>query len=108
VIPLMPGITCSEAPMMARQSSDQASLFYEFGWMSVPKDHLLRHINVLMTPVLGGVHEHLKSYYSEIGRPSIDPEFAGNVALLTLNYFADDASALAAGAHRSVSEANNF
>src|SRR4029077_5992214 len=69
------GILCSEAPMMGRQSSDQASLFYEFRLDArVPKDHLLRHVNVFMTPVLGGVHEHLKSYYSEIGRPSIDPE----------------------------------
>ncbi len=55
---------------MGRQSSDQASLFYEFRLDArVPQDHLLRHINVFMTPVLGGVHEHLKSYYSEIGRP---------------------------------------
>ena len=71
--------------MMGRQSSDQASLFYEFRLDArVPKDHLLRHINVFMTPVLGGVHEHLKSYYSEIGRPSIDPELM--IRMLIVGY----------------------
>ena len=37
-----------------------------------------------MTPVLGGVHEHLKSYYSEIGRPSIDPELM--IRMLIVGY----------------------
>ena len=41
--------------MMGQQSSDQARLFYEFGSMiAIPKDHLLRPINVFVTPVLGG------------------------------------------------------
>ena len=34
--------------MMGRRSSDQASLFYEFRLEErIPKDHLLRRINVL-------------------------------------------------------------
>jgi len=68
-------------------SAEQRSgeLIYEFRLDArVPKDHLLRHINVFMTPVLGGVHEHLKSYYSEIGRPSIDPELM--IRMLIVGY----------------------
>jgi hypothetical protein len=48
VIPLNQGITCLEAPMMGPQTGDQASLFYEFRLKDrIPKDHLLRRINVL-------------------------------------------------------------
>ena len=61
--------------MMGRQVGDQASLFYEFRLEDrVPKDHLLRRINVFVAAVLGGVRGRLKPYYSEIGRPSIDPD----------------------------------
>src|SRR5262245_66511805 len=61
--------------MMGRQCGDQASLFYEFRLEDrIPKDHLLRRINVFVTPVLGDVREQLQSFYSEIGRPSVDPE----------------------------------
>jgi hypothetical protein len=37
-------------------------------------DHLLRRINVFATAVLADLHEQLKTFYSDIGRPSIDPE----------------------------------
>ena len=61
--------------MMGRQNSDQASLFYEFRLDDrVPKNHLLRRINVFVTAALADVHEQLDPYYSEIGRPSVDPE----------------------------------
>ena len=61
--------------MMGRQCGDQASLFYEFRLEDrIPKDHLLRRINVFVTPVLDDMREQLQPYYSEIGRPSIDPE----------------------------------
>src|SRR6266545_7027191 len=61
--------------MMGQQTGDQASLFYEFRLEDrIPKEHLLRRINVFVTPVLGGVREQLRPYYSEIGRPSVDPE----------------------------------
>jgi transposase len=64
-----------EAAMMGRQGGDQASLFYEFRLEDrIPKDHLLRRINVFVASVLGDVREQLGSYYSEIGRPSVDPE----------------------------------
>ena len=71
--------------MMGRQIGDQASLFYEFRLEDrIPKDHLLRRINVFMTPVLGGVREQLKLHYSEIGRPSIDPELM--IRMLIVGY----------------------
>jgi transposase len=61
--------------MMGRQGGDQASLFYEFRLEDrIPKDHLLRRINVFVSLALDDVHEQLGSYYSEIGRPSVDPE----------------------------------
>ena len=60
--------------MLGRQSGDQASLFYEFRLDRVPKNHLLRRINVFVTAALADMHERLQPYYSEIGRPSVDPE----------------------------------
>ena len=46
--------------MMGRRCGEQASLFYEFRLDDrVPKDHLLRRINVFVTPVLAGVRERL-------------------------------------------------
>jgi transposase len=75
VIPVILGVTALEAAMMGRQSGDQGSLFYEFRLEErIPKDHLLRRINVFLMPVLGDLREQLQPYYSEMGRPSIDPE----------------------------------
>jgi hypothetical protein len=60
VIPLDPWITALEAAMMGRRCGEQVSLFYEFRFDDrVPKDHLLRRINVFVTPVLAGVRERL-------------------------------------------------
>ena len=71
--------------MMGRQTGDQASLFYEFRLEDrVPKDHLLRRINVLLATVLSDVHEQLKPYYSDIGRPSVDPELM--IRMLIVGY----------------------
>src|SRR6202790_171642 len=71
--------------MMGRQIGDQTSLFYEFRLDDrIPKGHLLRRINVFLTPVLDSMHEQLAPYYSEIGRPSIDPELT--VRMLIVGY----------------------
>ena len=40
----------------------------------IPTDHLLRRINLVVTRVLAELREKLKPHYSEIGRPSIDPD----------------------------------
>jgi transposase len=78
-------MTSLEAAMMGRQTGDQASLFYEFRLADrIPKDHLLRRINVVVGPVLDGVRGQLKPYYSQIGRPSIDPELM--IRMLIVGY----------------------
>ncbi len=61
--------------MMGRQDRDQGQLFYEFNLDEViPKEHLLRRMNVFVTGVLANVHQQLMPFYSDIGRPSVDPE----------------------------------
>jgi transposase len=61
--------------MMGRQTGDQSQLFYLFNLEErIPEGHLLRRINPIVTRVLIELRETLKSFYSEIGRPSIDPE----------------------------------
>jgi hypothetical protein len=39
-----------------------------------PVSRVLRRINVFVTAALADVHEQFDRYYSEIGRPSVDPE----------------------------------
>jgi hypothetical protein len=59
--------------MMGHRQDDQAALFYEFSLeRHVPDDHLLRLIDRFVE--LGGVRRELASFYSTLGRPSIDPE----------------------------------
>ena len=61
--------------MMGRQTGDQSQLFYLFNLEDrIPSRHLLRRINPIVTWVLTELREKLKPFYSEIGRPSIDPE----------------------------------
>src|ERR1700739_5171618 len=61
--------------MMGRQNRDQRQLFYEFSLDEmIPADHLLRRINVFATAILADLHEQLKPFYSDIDRPSVDPE----------------------------------
>ena len=60
--------------MMGRQDRDQRQLFYEFSLDEmIPTDHLLRRINVFATAALADLHEQLRAFYSDIGRPSVDP-----------------------------------
>jgi len=61
--------------MMGRQTGDQSQLFYLFNLEErIPARHLLRRINPIVTRVLADLREKLRPFYSEIGRPSIDPE----------------------------------
>jgi transposase len=58
--------------MMGRRQQGQGQLFYEFHLdEAVPDDHLVRKIGALLD--LSWVYAELAPYYSEIGRPSIDP-----------------------------------
>jgi transposase len=85
VIPLILWITFSEAAMMGRRCGDQASLFYQFHLDDrVAKDHLLRRIDCFVMTALADMHERLKPYYSEIGRPSVDPDLM--IRMLIVGY----------------------
>jgi transposase len=71
--------------MMGRQDRDQRQLFYEFSLDEmIPTDHLLRRINVFASAVLADLHEQLKAFYSDIGRPSVDPELM--IRMLLVGY----------------------
>jgi transposase len=71
--------------MMGRKYREQASLFYEFRLDDmIPKGHLLRRINVFVTSALGDLREQLGPFYSDIGRPSIDPELL--IRMLIVGY----------------------
>ena len=59
--------------MMGERRVAQEPLFYEFSLdRHVPGDHLLRAIDRFVD--LSPMREHLRPFYSAIGRPSIDPE----------------------------------
>jgi transposase len=71
--------------MMGRQTGDQRQLFYLFNLEErIPAGHLLRRINPIVTRVLAGLREKLAPFYSEIGRPSIDPELM--IRMLIVGY----------------------
>src|ERR1700692_4093141 len=71
--------------MMGRQSGDQSRLFYLFDLeRRIPAGHLLRRINPVVTRILGELREKLAPFYSEIGRPSIDPELM--IRMLIIGY----------------------
>jgi transposase len=71
--------------MMGRQVGDQSQLFYLFNLEErIPASHLLRRINPVVTHVLAGLREKLEPFYSELGRPSIDPELM--IRMLIVGY----------------------
>jgi transposase len=71
--------------MMGRQDRDQRPLFYDFNLDDViPPDHLLRRLSVFATAVLADLHDQLRPFYSDIGRPSIDPELM--IRMLLVGY----------------------
>ena len=71
--------------MMVRQTGDQSQLFYLFNLESrIPAGHLLRRINPIVARVLADLREKLAPFYSDIGRPSIDPELM--IRMLIVGY----------------------
>ena len=69
--------------MMGERRVAQEALFYEFSLeRHVPADHLLRAIDRVVD--LSGLRAHLRPFYSELGRPSIDPELM--VRMLIVGY----------------------
>jgi hypothetical protein len=70
---------------MGRQTGNQSQLFYLFNLeRRIPADHLLRRINPVVTRILVEVREQLAPFYSDIGRPSIDPELM--IRMLIVGY----------------------
>ena len=71
--------------MMGRQTGDQSQLFYLFNLeRRIPASHLLRRINPIVTRILVELREKLTPFYSDIGRPSIDPELM--IRMLIVGY----------------------
>src|SRR5450432_1423642 len=85
MIPSVCGCQRRRFAMMGRQTGDQSQLFYLFNLEErIPAGHLLRRINPVVTGVLAGLREKLAPVYSEIGRPSIDPELM--IRMLIVGY----------------------
>jgi transposase len=71
--------------MMGRQAVDQSQLFYLFNLeQRIPAEHLLRRINAIVAQVLADLRATLAPFYSDIGRPSIDPELM--IRMLIVGY----------------------
>ena len=69
--------------MMGDRQVQQNTLFYEFSLeRHVPETHLLRAIDRFVE--LDGVRVYLAPFYSETGRPSIDPELL--IRMLIVGY----------------------
>ena len=69
--------------MMGERTVAQEPLFYAFSLeRHVPADHLLRSVDRFVD--LSAIRDHLRPFYSEMGRPSIDPELM--VRMLIVGY----------------------
>src|ERR1700749_653977 len=69
--------------MMGHRQVEQAALFYEFSLeRHIPVDHLLRSIDRFAD--LEDLRRELAPFYSNIGRPSIDPELI--IRMLLIGY----------------------
>ena len=69
--------------MMGHRQVEQAALFYEFSLEKhVPADHLLRSIDRFVD--LQQIRRDLASFYSSIGRPSVDPKLM--IRMLLVGY----------------------
>jgi len=69
--------------MMGERRVRQDALFYEFSLeRQVPERHLLRSIDRFVE--LAGLRQELAPFYSEMGRPSIDPELL--IRMLIVGY----------------------
>jgi transposase len=69
--------------MMGERQVHQDALFYQFSLeRHVPETHLLRLVDPFVE--LSSIREHLRPFYSEVGRPSIDPELM--IRMLIVGY----------------------
>jgi hypothetical protein len=76
--------------MVGRRSESQGHLFYEFRLdEAVPDDHHVRKIGAVLD--LSWVYGELEPYYSQVGRPSIDPVLM--IRMLIVGYVSGNPSA---------------
>jgi transposase len=69
--------------MMGHRQVEQAELFYEFSLEKhIPPDHLLRSIDRFVE--FSELRRELAGFYSNIGRPSVDPELM--IRMLLIGY----------------------
>ncbi len=69
--------------MMGERQIDQPALFYAFSLeRHVPGNHRLRAIDRFVD--LGGIRGQLRPFYSDTGRPSVDPELM--IRMLIVGY----------------------
>jgi len=69
--------------MMGQLPAGQNALFYEFCLEKhIPPDHLLRRIDAFLD--LDNLRQHLTTFYSTKGRPSVDPELM--IRMLIVGY----------------------
>jgi transposase len=67
--------------MMGRLTAGQGQFFYAFHLNEVvPADHVVRRIDAVLD--LGWIHKELAPFYSNTGRPSIDPELMMRMLLV--------------------------
>jgi transposase len=69
--------------MMGERRAMQEALFYGLSLeRHVPDDHMLHKVDRFVD--LSGLRAHLGPYYSDVGRPSIDPELM--IRMLIVGY----------------------
>ena len=69
--------------MMGRLEPGQERLFYNFRLEDqIPPNHLMRKLDALLD--FEAVRDQLETFYSEIGRPSVDPELM--IRMLLIGY----------------------
>jgi len=69
--------------MMGQLPAGQSALFYDFCLDDyIPQDHFLRQIDRILD--LSELRKHLAPFYSDTGRPSIDPELT--IRILIIGY----------------------
>jgi len=69
--------------MMGQLPAGQSALFYDFCLDDyIPQDHFLRQIDRILD--LSELRRHLAPFYSDTGRPSIDPELT--IRILIIGY----------------------
>jgi len=64
--------------MMGRQRRDQGKLFYKFRLDDrIPKNHLLRRIDVFVTAALADLHKELVAHGAPGASPAVSPGVQG-------------------------------